>query len=79
MYLETDSLVVLRLPPDDDNADGRDDAEQSHYSEPYRLPVLDVIHPHCQHYTQQSEKHTCIEKERECQKTFLFLRTLRES
>lgn len=72
VYLETDSLVVLGLPPDDDNANGREDAKQSHYSETYRLPLHDVVLPRDQHYTKQSEKHTYIERGREFQKP-LFL------
>lgn len=58
VYLEADGLVALRLSPDDDNADGGGDAEHCHYSDPYRLPLYDVLTPHCQHYAQQSEKHT---------------------
>lgn len=48
-YLEADGLGALGLSPDDDNADGGDDAKQRYYSDPYSLPLYDVLKPYCQH------------------------------
>ena len=58
-YLEGESLLALRLPPDDDDAEEAEQCQNDTHSYPYGLARHQLIQIHSQHHTQQSNQHRC--------------------